>query len=76
MASVSRLMDCLVAGAVQVWTEGSLEEKVQRLLKTWEMELVHKVLPEDQKTVNSDKYTASTNGEQDARPAGRRRRSF
>jgi len=63
MASVSRLMDCLVAGAVQVWPEGSLEEKVQRLLKTWEMELVHKVRPEDQKTVNSGKYTTSTNGE-------------
>ncbi|WVZ71827.1 hypothetical protein U9M48_020362 [Paspalum notatum var. saurae] len=46
----------------QVWPEGSLEEKVQRLLKSWEMELVHKVRPEDQKTVNSAKYTASTNG--------------
>jgi len=55
-------MDHLV-GAAQVWPEGSLEEKVQRLLKTWEMELVHKVLPEDQKTVNSGKYTTSTNGE-------------
>uniref|UniRef100_A0A0E0JGC8 Uncharacterized protein n=1 Tax=Oryza punctata TaxID=4537 RepID=A0A0E0JGC8_ORYPU len=32
------------------WPEGSLEEKVQRLLKTWEMELVHKVRPEDQKS--------------------------
>lgn len=50
------------AERTQVWPEGSLEEKVQRLLKTWEMELVHKVRPEDQKTVNSDKYTASTNG--------------
>ncbi|XP_062207107.1 pathogen-related protein-like [Phragmites australis] len=46
----------------QVWPEGSLEEKVQRLLKTWEMELVHKVRAEDQKTVNSQKYCASTNG--------------
>jgi len=55
-------MDHLV-GAAQVWPEGSLEEKVQRLLKTWEMELVHKVRPEDQKTVNSGKYTTSTNGE-------------
>jgi len=46
----------------QVWPEGSLEEKVQRLLKSWEMELVHKARPEDQKTVNSEKYSASTNG--------------
>ncbi|CAL4964505.1 unnamed protein product [Urochloa decumbens] len=45
-----------------VWPEGSLEEKVQRLLKTWEMELVHKVRTQDQKTVNSAKYSASTNG--------------
>ncbi|KAL6626523.1 hypothetical protein ACP70R_030249 [Stipagrostis hirtigluma subsp. patula] len=45
-----------------VWPEGSLEEKVQRLLKTWEMELVHKVRPEDQKSVHSQKFCASTNG--------------
>ncbi|CAL4950794.1 unnamed protein product [Urochloa decumbens] len=45
-----------------VWPEGSQEEKVQRLLKTWEMELVHKVRTQDQKTVNSAKYSASTNG--------------
>ncbi|XP_052154367.1 pathogen-related protein-like [Oryza glaberrima] len=44
------------------WPEGSLEEKVQRLLKTWEMELVHKVRPEDQKSVHSQKFCASTNG--------------
>ncbi|KAG0537063.1 hypothetical protein BDA96_03G115600 [Sorghum bicolor] len=45
-----------------VWAEGSLEEKVQRLLKSWEMELVHKARPEDQKTVSSERYTTSTNG--------------
>uniref|UniRef100_A0A0D3ELR0 Uncharacterized protein n=1 Tax=Oryza barthii TaxID=65489 RepID=A0A0D3ELR0_9ORYZ len=44
------------------WPEGSLEEKVQRLLKTWEMELVHKVRPEDQKSVHSQKFCSSTNG--------------
>uniref|UniRef100_A0A0E0MTW7 Uncharacterized protein n=1 Tax=Oryza rufipogon TaxID=4529 RepID=A0A0E0MTW7_ORYRU len=43
------------------WPEGSLEEKVQRLLKTWEMELIHKVRPEDQKSVHSQKFCASTN---------------
>jgi hypothetical protein len=47
----------------QEWPEGSLEEKVQRLLKTWEMELVHKVRPEDQKSVHSQGYSTSTNGE-------------
>ncbi|CAO2174200.1 unnamed protein product [Urochloa humidicola] len=46
------------AERTHVWPDGSLEEKVQRLLKSWEMELVHKVRPEDQKTINS----ASTNG--------------
>jgi hypothetical protein len=45
-----------------VWPEGSVEEKVQRLLKSWEMELVHKPRPEDQKTVNAHKFCASTNG--------------
>ncbi|KAI5020743.1 hypothetical protein ZWY2020_045631 [Hordeum vulgare] len=44
------------------WAEGSVEEKVQRLLKTWEMEMVHKVRPEDQKSVHSKNYSASTNG--------------
>lgn len=44
------------------WPEGSLEEKVQRLLKTWEMEMVHKVRPEDQKSVHSHGFSASTNG--------------
>jgi hypothetical protein len=44
------------------WPEGSLEEKVQRLLKTWEMELVHKVRPEDQKSVRTQGYSSSTNG--------------
>ena len=47
----------------KVWPEGSLEEKVQRLLKTWEMEMIHKVRPEDQKSVHSQGFTGSTNGE-------------
>nr|CAD1822698.1 unnamed protein product [Ananas comosus var. bracteatus] len=40
---------------------GSLEEKVQRLVKTWEMEMVHKIRPEDWKTVNPDKFRFSVN---------------
>ena len=46
----------------QEWAEGSVEERVQRLLKTWEMELVHKVRPEDQKSVHPKNYSATTNG--------------
>uniref|UniRef100_A0A453MP53 Pathogen-related protein n=1 Tax=Aegilops tauschii subsp. strangulata TaxID=200361 RepID=A0A453MP53_AEGTS len=45
------------------WAEGSVEEKVQRLLKTWEMEMFHKLRPEDQKSVHSQGFTSSTNGE-------------
>ena len=48
--------------AHQEWAEGSVEEKVQRLLKTWEMEMFHKVRPEDQKSVHSQGFTSSTNG--------------
>ncbi|KAI4964364.1 hypothetical protein ZWY2020_005886 [Hordeum vulgare] len=44
------------------WAEGSVEEKVQRLLKTWEMEMIHKVRPDDQKSFHSQNYSASTNG--------------
>ncbi|XP_044346190.1 pathogen-related protein-like [Triticum aestivum] len=43
------------------WPEGSLEEKVQHLLKSWEMEMVHKVRPGDQKSVHPKNYSASTN---------------
>jgi hypothetical protein len=47
----------------QEWPEGSVEEKVQRLLKTWEMEMFHKLRPEDQKCVHSQGFTGSTNGQ-------------
>ncbi|KAF6159034.1 hypothetical protein GIB67_028750 [Kingdonia uniflora] len=49
-------------GRTQVWEEGSPEEKVQRLLKTWEMEIFHKVRLEDFKTLDPEKYTFSLNG--------------
>ncbi|XP_019260291.1 PREDICTED: pathogen-related protein-like [Nicotiana attenuata] len=45
-----------------VWPEGSLEEKVQRILKTWEMEMVHKTDPNDFKTVDPKIFTKSVNG--------------
>lgn len=45
-----------------VWPEGSVEEKVQRLLKTWEMESVHKIDPNDMKSVDPTKFKKSVNG--------------
>ncbi|KAM3238207.1 pathogen-related protein isoform X1 [Capsicum annuum] len=53
----------------RVWAEGSLEEKVQRLLKTWEMEIVHKADPNDLKTVDPNKFTISINGRKGLTPA-------
>ncbi|XP_060192955.1 pathogen-related protein-like isoform X2 [Lycium barbarum] len=50
------------------WPEGSLEEKVQRLLKTWEMELVHKADPNQFKTLDPNKFTISVNGRKGLRP--------
>ncbi|OAY76571.1 Pathogen-related protein [Ananas comosus] len=49
-------------GRTQEWPVGSLEEKVQRLVKTWEMEMVHKIRPQDWKTINPDKFRFSVNG--------------
>ncbi|KAG5612188.1 hypothetical protein H5410_023469 [Solanum commersonii] len=48
-----------------VWAEGSVEDKVQRLLKTWEMELVHKIDPNDMKSVDPTKFKKSVNGEKE-----------
>ncbi|XP_010244013.1 PREDICTED: pathogen-related protein-like [Nelumbo nucifera] len=49
-------------GRTQEWPNGSLEERVQNLVKTWEMELVHKMDPADYKTVNTTNFTISING--------------
>nr|GLL47980.1 pathogen-related protein-like [Ipomoea trifida] len=49
-------------GKTHVWPEGSLEEKVQRLMKTWEMELVHKADPNDYKTLDPTKFRLFVNG--------------
>lgn len=42
---------------------GSLEEKVQRIVKSLEMELQHKIRPEDFKSVNREKFRFSVNGD-------------
>ncbi|KAK1275832.1 hypothetical protein QJS04_geneDACA010033 [Acorus gramineus] len=49
-------------GRTQEWPIGSVEEKVQRLVKSWEMEMVNKVRVEDYKTLNPQKFTFSVNG--------------
>jgi len=49
-------------GRTHVWEKGSLEERVQRMLKTYEMEIVHKVRIQDYKTIVTDGFTVSLNG--------------
>ncbi|KAG8389805.1 hypothetical protein BUALT_Bualt01G0016700 [Buddleja alternifolia] len=41
-------------GRSKIWPAGSLEERVQNLVKTWEMELLHKANPEDYITVDAE----------------------
>jgi hypothetical protein len=47
---------------LKIWPPGSLEEKVQRLVKSWEMEIFHKTNIDDFKTLDPKKYTFSLNG--------------
>jgi hypothetical protein len=47
---------------LKIWPPGSLEEKVQRLVKSWEMEFFHKTNFDDFKTLDPKKYTFSLNG--------------
>ncbi|KAE8100457.1 hypothetical protein FH972_018353 [Carpinus fangiana] len=49
-------------GRTKIWPSGSLEEKVQNLVKTWEMEMFNKVRSDDYKSVDPKKYTFSLNG--------------
>ncbi|KAG8389803.1 hypothetical protein BUALT_Bualt01G0016500 [Buddleja alternifolia] len=49
-------------GRTKIWPAGSLEERVQNLVKTWEMELVHKASPEDYKTLDAEKFILGVNG--------------
>ncbi|GER50233.1 pathogenesis-related family protein [Striga asiatica] len=45
-----------------IWAPGSLEEKVQNIVKAWEMEMFHKVDFDDLKSVDPIKYTFSLYG--------------
>lgn len=47
---------------VQVWPKGSLEETVENLVKTWEMELSHKTNIQDFKTIDPQSFSMSVNG--------------
>ncbi|KAK4788243.1 hypothetical protein SAY86_019562 [Trapa natans] len=49
-------------GQTKVWPAGSLGEKVQNLVKTFEMEIFHKASPEDYKSFDPMKLTLSLNG--------------
>ncbi|PWA49815.1 pathogen-related protein [Artemisia annua] len=49
-------------GRTKIWPTGSLEEQVQNLVKTWEMESFHKINPQDIKSINVAKFTISVNG--------------
>lgn len=50
------------ACCLQIWPPGSLEEKVQNLVKSWEMELFNKISSDDYKTLDPNNYTFSLNG--------------
>ncbi|KAJ0976947.1 hypothetical protein J5N97_012421 [Dioscorea zingiberensis] len=49
-------------GKTKEWAPGSLEERVENMVKTWEMEMFHKKRPQDFKTVKHQNYTFSLNG--------------
>ncbi|KAK8628614.1 hypothetical protein V6N13_009200 [Hibiscus sabdariffa] len=46
----------------KIWPPGSLEEKVQNLVKTWEIEMFHKLSSCNYKSVKLDTYTTNING--------------
>ncbi|KAM7278969.1 hypothetical protein ACFE04_006103 [Oxalis oulophora] len=50
------------AGRTKEWPKGSLEETVQNAIKSWEMELSHKLQLKDFKTINPEKFKLFVNG--------------
>ncbi|XP_075651286.1 pathogen-related protein-like [Castanea sativa] len=49
-------------GRTKIWPAGSLEEKVQNFVKTWEMEFFHKTDQNEFKSIDPKKFTFSLNG--------------
>jgi hypothetical protein len=47
---------------MKIWPPGSLEEKVQRLVKSWEMEFFHKTNFDNFKSIDPKKFTFNVNG--------------
>ncbi|KAI8014992.1 hypothetical protein LOK49_LG05G02618 [Camellia lanceoleosa] len=56
---------------VKIWPQGSLEEKVQNLLKSWEMEIFHKKSFDDFKTMDPKKAKTDNPGRNSAKVWGR-----
>ncbi|EFJ11894.1 hypothetical protein SELMODRAFT_125190 [Selaginella moellendorffii] len=50
------------SGRTKDWKPGSLEETVQHLVKTWEMELTHKTRIKDFKSIDAENFSFSVNG--------------
>ncbi|KAL0910527.1 hypothetical protein M5K25_021518 [Dendrobium thyrsiflorum] len=49
-------------GRTKEWPSGSLEETVQNVVKSWEMELSHKTCLDDFRSINPSKFKFSVNG--------------
>jgi len=60
--SLSGICVQFVFACLQEWPEGSLEEIVQNAIKSWEMELSHKIRLQDFKTINPEKFKLFVNG--------------
>ncbi|OAY54770.1 pathogen-related protein [Manihot esculenta] len=57
--SVNQLFE---EGRTKEWPKDSLEEIVQKAIKSWEMELSHKIRLQDFKTINPEKFKLFVNG--------------
>ncbi|KAJ9183001.1 hypothetical protein P3X46_006923 [Hevea brasiliensis] len=57
--SVNQLFE---EGRTREWPKGSLEEIVRNAIKSWEMELSHKIRLLDFKTINLQKFKLIVNG--------------
>ena len=57
-----KVLICVFQHGLQEWPKGSLEEVVQNAIKSWEMELSHKIRLQDFKTINPDKFKLIVNG--------------
>ncbi|KAJ6724557.1 PATHOGENESIS-RELATED FAMILY PROTEIN [Salix viminalis] len=57
--SVNQLFE---EGRTKEWPKGSLEEVVQNAIKSWDMEISHKIRLQDFKTINPDKFKLIVNG--------------